>query len=78
VAGDLYLLRNEVAHGLPFHEKFRKTRGFLAADGKPISPDFAHYRYDQVLEECAVFLLCKTLRELFLRDPGCDDSGDAV
>jgi hypothetical protein len=76
VAGDLYLLRNEMAHGLPFHEKFRKTRGFLAEDGDPISPEFAQYRYDQVLEECAAFLLCKALRELFLRNRVCDDSGD--
>jgi hypothetical protein len=68
VAGDLYLLRNEMAHGLPFHEKFRKTRGFLAADGLPVSEEFANYRYDHVLEECAGFLLCKALREVFLRN----------
>ena len=68
VAQDLYQLRNEMAHGLPFHEKFRKTRGFLADGDEPISEDFANYRYDQVLEECAVFLLCRALREAFLRN----------
>jgi hypothetical protein len=68
VVEDLYQLRNEMAHGLPFHEKFRKKRGFLADDDQPISEEFASYRYDQVLEECGVFLLCRTLREAFLRN----------
>jgi len=68
VVVDLYELRNEMAHGLPFHEKFRKTRGFLSNDGQPVSDEFAAYRYDQVLEECAAFLLCKALREVFLRN----------
>jgi hypothetical protein len=68
VVGDLYQLRNEMAHGLPFHEKFRKTRGFLADDELPVFAACAEYRYDQVLEECAVFLLCKALREVFLRN----------
>jgi len=66
VAEDLYQLRNEMAHGLPFHEKFRKKRGFLVAAGEPPSEDFASYRYDHVLEECAVFLLCQSLRATFL------------
>jgi len=68
VAEDLYLLRNEMAHGLPFHEKFRKKRGFLADDGDPVSSEFAVYRYDQVLEECAAFLLCQALREVLLHN----------
>ena len=68
VAEDLYQLRNEMAHGLPFHEKFRKTRGFLGDDGLPIAEEFADYRYDPVLEECAIFLLCKALREILVND----------
>jgi hypothetical protein len=68
VAADLYQLRTEMAHGLPFHEKFRKKRGFVIDGDQPISPDFADYRYDQVLEECAGFLLCKALREILLRN----------
>ena len=68
VAEDLYLLRNEMAHGLPFHEKFRKPRGFLGDDGQPITPEYANYRYDKVLEECAIFLLCRSLRQVFLRN----------
>jgi hypothetical protein len=68
VVGDLYLLRTEMAHGLPFHEKFRKTRGFLAQDDLPVADDFAKWRYDQVLEECAAFLLCRALREILLRN----------
>jgi hypothetical protein len=59
-----------MAHGLPFHEKFRKTRGFLADEGQPISEDFANYRYDQVLEECAAFLLCRALKEILMRSSG--------
>ena len=72
VVEDLYLLRTEMAHGLPFHEKFRKKRGLPAEDGQPVSADFANCRYDQVLEECAAFLLCKALRETFLRGPAWD------
>jgi hypothetical protein len=59
VAQDLYQLRTEMAHGLPFHVKFRQTRG--------LSGEFPDCRYDQVLEECAVFLLCGALRETLLR-----------
>ena len=72
VVEDLYLLRNEMAHGLPFHEKFRKTQGFLRDDGQPIAPEFANYRYDRVLEECAIFLLCRSLREVLLRNLAFD------
>jgi hypothetical protein len=81
VVEHLYLLRTQMAHGLPFHEQFRKTRGFLAADGRPLSEEFAKYRYDQVLEECSAFLLCKALREVLLRlgEPGDPDRpGDSA
>jgi hypothetical protein len=66
VAGHLYELRNEMAHGLPFQAIFHKKAGFLTADGEPVGPEFARYRYDKVLEECAVFLLCAALREVLL------------
>jgi len=68
VAEDLFRLRTEMAHGLPFHEKFRKKQGLLAGDGHPVSEEFANCRYDQVLEECAGFLLSSALKEVFLRD----------
>ncbi len=68
VVEDLYELRNEMAHGLPFQEKFRKKRGFLAEDGQPVLAELANCRHDQALEECAGFLLCKALREVFLRN----------
>jgi len=72
VVDHLYLLRTEMAHGLPFHEQFRKTRGFLAAGGQPVNQDFAGYRYDAVLEECSAFLLCKALREVLMSAAGVD------
>ena len=72
VAEDLYLLRNEMAHGLPFHEKFRKTKGFLDCNGQPIAEQFADWRYDHVLEECAGILLCRALREVFVRNVAFD------
>jgi hypothetical protein len=83
VAGHLYQLRNEMAHGLPFQAIFHKRPGFLDAGGQPLAPEFARYRYDKVLEECAVFLLCRVLREVLIsrlvfdvhmmewRGPGC-------
>jgi hypothetical protein len=67
VAGHLYQLRNEMAHGLPFQPIFHKKQGFLTLAGEPVAKEFARYRYDKVLEECAVFLLCRALREVLLR-----------
>ena len=74
VAADLYLLRTEMAHGLPFHEKFRRKRGLIAAaeDSAAMPIELINCRYDQVLEECAAFLLCKALREVFLREISFD------
>ena len=66
IAGHLYQLRNEMAHGLPFQPIFHKRQGFLDLKGEPVTPEFAKYRYDKVLEECAVFLLCRALREVLL------------
>lgn len=62
VAGHLYQLRNELAHGLPFGAIFHKKTGFLSCTGDPLLPEMARYRYDKVLEECAVFLMCRALR----------------
>jgi hypothetical protein len=66
VAGHLYQLRNEMAHGLPFQAIFHKKLGFLDDAGEPLAREYAKYRYDKVLEECAVFLLCRALREVLL------------
>jgi hypothetical protein len=66
VAGHLYELRNEMAHGLPFQAIYHKKPGFLDMDGEPLAAEFARHRYDKVLEECAVFLLCRALREVLL------------
>jgi hypothetical protein len=62
IAGHLYQLRNELAHGLPFGAIFHKKTGFLSCCGDPLLPEMARYRYDKVLEECAVFLMCRALR----------------
>jgi hypothetical protein len=51
-----------MAHGLPFQAIFHKKVGFLSSAGEPLAPEFARYRYDKVLEECSVFLLCAALR----------------
>jgi hypothetical protein len=64
VAGHLYQLRNEMAHGLPFGAIFHKKTGFLNSSGEPVAAEVARYRYDKVLEECAVFLMCRTLRRV--------------
>jgi hypothetical protein len=66
VAGHLYQLRNEMAHGLPFQAIFYKKQGFLDAGGEPLAQEFAKYRFDKVLEECAVFLLCRALRAVLM------------
>jgi hypothetical protein len=66
VAGHLYQLRNEMAHGLPFQAIFYKKQGFLDVAGEPMADAFAKHRYDKVLEECAVFLLCRALRKVLM------------
>jgi len=66
VAAHLYQLRNEMAHGLPFQAIFHRKTGFLDRSGEPVGPEFAKHRYDKVLEECAVFLFCRALREVLL------------
>lgn len=66
IAGHLYELRNEMAHGLPFQAIFHKKEGLQEVSGGPVGPEFARYRYDKVLEECSLFLLCRALREVLL------------
>jgi hypothetical protein len=66
IAGHLYELRNEMAHGLPFQPIFHKKVGFLNSNGEPVGPEFARHRYDKVLEECSVFLLCAALRAVLM------------
>jgi hypothetical protein len=66
VAGHLYQLRNELAHGLPFGAIFHRKTGFLDCGGQPVTEEFARCRYDKVLEECAVFLMCRAMREVLL------------
>jgi hypothetical protein len=66
VAGHLYQLRNELAHGLPFGAIFHKKTGFLDCSGQPVAEELARHRYDKVLEECAVFLMCRAMREVLL------------
>ncbi len=71
IAGDLYELRNKVAHGLEIPRKFREETGFLAEDDtfalEPI-PGYGRHLYRDVLGECAVFLLCKALKRVLLSD----------
>ena len=64
VATHIYQLRNELAHGLPFQAIFHRKVGFLDEAGEPVAEEYAKQRYDKVLEECAVFLLCRALREV--------------
>jgi len=35
---------------------------------RAVSKEFANYRHDQVVEECAVFLLCQALRKIFVEN----------
>lgn len=64
VAGDLYELRSQIAHGREISKRFRETTGFKAVDGGDISGAFSDCQYRQVLEECAVFLLASALRKV--------------
>lgn len=67
VLGDVYSLRSTIAHGMKVGPRFLAQSGLEMQDGFPTGlPDLASYRYFQLLEECALFLLCSTLRKIFL------------
>ncbi len=69
VARDLYTLRGLIAHGKEIRTKFRQEVGFTIQGGSDAMRDtYGTYQYWQVLEECALFLLCATLKKLFIED----------
>lgn len=66
VAGDLYDLRSCIAHGRAIPEKYRISFGFTSNQGRLIKSYPTDYQYRQVLVECALFLLCRALRKVFV------------
>jgi hypothetical protein len=65
IAGDLYLLRNELAHGKILQKRFLADTPFEDANGNDCLAD-QQYPYHQVLSEAAAALLCRGLRMIFL------------
>jgi hypothetical protein len=68
VVKDLFELRSEIAHGKQISKKFRETTGILTVGGMSLSTPLDRYQYRQVLEECAVYLLCAALRKVLTSD----------
>lgn len=66
VLGDLFELRSIIAHGRRVEGKFLARCGLRMLDDHPTGiQEVDSCRYSQVLEECALFLLCRTLRRIF-------------
>jgi hypothetical protein len=65
VAGNLYELRNVIAHGNEVPQKFRKPVGFKAS-GPPLGGNIAQCQVRELLHECALFLLCGVLKKILL------------
>ena len=65
IAADLYDLRSQVAHGNEIPKKYRIAVGFKDESRKLIPDLGPNTQYREVLEECAVFLLCRALRKVF-------------
>lgn len=66
VAADLYDLRSCIAHGKEIPKKYRRSCGFISEEGRLIENYPNDYQYRQVLVECALFLLCRALRTVFV------------
>jgi len=65
VLEDLFDLRNKVAHGQAIPEKpFLQKRDIADAGGARMNSE--GYLYSQVLMDCALFLLAKSLRKIML------------
>jgi len=68
VAGELYDLRSAIAHGSLVPPKFLALVGLKDVSGKTISTYPPQVQYLQVMRECALFLLIRLLRKIFLED----------
>jgi len=66
VAADLYDLRSCIAHGKEIPRKYRRTCSFVDVAERSIEGYPSDYQYRQVLVECALFLLCRALRKVFV------------
>lgn len=66
VASDLYDLRSCIAHGKEIPRKYRRPCGFVDVAERSIEGYPNDYQYRQVLVECALFLLCRALRKVFV------------
>jgi len=68
VAGELYDLRSVIAHGSLVPAKFLEQVSLKDVYGKIISTYPTQVQYLQVMRECALFLLIRLLRKIFLED----------
>jgi hypothetical protein len=68
VAGELYDLRSAIAHGSLVSAKFLERVGLKDIYGKTISTYPPEVQYFQIMRECALFLLIRLLRKIFLED----------
>jgi hypothetical protein len=66
VVEDVYELRNIVAHGREIPPQFREKFDFVDTKGQRIN--YQDNSYGQVLLDCALFLLVKSLQRIMLSD----------
>jgi hypothetical protein len=68
IAEELYDLRSKIAHGILIPAKFLKPVDLEDIHGKAISTFSGPVQYLNVMRECALFLLVRLLRKIFLEN----------
>jgi hypothetical protein len=68
IAEELYDLRSKIAHGNLIPAKFLKLVDLEDIHGKAISTYSGQVQYLKVMRECALFLLIRLLRKIFLEN----------
>jgi hypothetical protein len=67
VVEDLYEIRNHIAHGRALEGRFEEPVSSCTSNSQLLHRDGTRYKYYEVLHECALFLLCMTVREICSR-----------
>jgi hypothetical protein len=66
VAAELYDYRSAIAHGQLIPKKFLEPTGLIDVSGHSIRIYPPEHQYTQVMRECALFLLLRVLRKIFV------------
>jgi len=68
LAEDVYLLRNQIAHGARIYGKYLEKGRFRLGSGAVHYIELSHRSFQVVLYEATLFMLCAALRRVILDD----------